>query len=338
MQIKNSIGTILLCAFISLEISAQDLHYSQFYNSPQNLNPAQTGIFNGDHRFMLSHRDQWRYVPVPWTTFSGAYDTNIVPFDNDKTFYGIGVNVNYDRQGDSKLTLLNIGLNGAIHAKLNEKNILSGGLNLGVANRGFDTKSLRWEKQWDGDVFNTSLPSQDIFQNTERVTFMELGLGGNYRYQKSSRTHLDLGVAVHHLLEPKVSFAGDSEAKLPRRFTFSGVGNVRLTGKVDMQLHALHQIQDKYKETIFGGLGKLHLNQDPGKELQIHLGLGYRTSKSWIPIAAIQYNQWYLSFNLDADRTDFNQAFNTSRGAYELHLRYIIKNVKPFRYKNCPIL
>lgn len=321
-----------------LTMHSQDLHYSQFYNSPQNINPALTGVFNGDHRFILSHRGQWRYVPVPWTTFSGAYDKNITPYHNEKLFYGMGFNLNYDRQGDSRLNLLNIGINGALHAKLNDKNIFSIGLGLGFASRGFDTKSLRWDKQWNGDIFNTSLSSQEAFESTERTSYFETGLGINYRYQKSNRTNLDLGIGALHLIEPSVQFLGDTPTKLPRRYTFTGVGNFKVADRFDIQLHLLHQLQGKYNETVFGGLGKLHLNQNRGKELQLHLGLGYRTSGSFIPTAAIQYKEWYVGFNLDVDKTDFNKTLNTSRGAYELHLRYIIKNVKPFRFKNCPIL
>ena len=337
-HLQNTLFTVIALLLCAMTAFSQDLHYSQFYNSPQNLNPAQTGVFNGDHRFVLSHRDQWRYVPVPWTTFSGAYDRNITPYRSEKQFYGIGFNINYDRQGDSRLNLLNLGLNGAIHRMINSRNILSLGANLGFATRGFDTKSLRWDKQWNGDVFDTSLPSQEAFQSTERINYLETGLGLNYRYQKSSRTTLDLGVAALHLIEPTASFYGDKDTKLPRRYTLNGVGNFQVSDQVDVQLHALHQIQSKYKETVFGGLAKLYLNQNRGKELQLHLGLGYRTSKSFIPTIAMQYNDWYLGFNVDVDRTPFNKALNTSRGAYELHLRYIIKNVKPFRYKNCPIL
>jgi type IX secretion system PorP/SprF family membrane protein len=330
--------TVFCFCMIHFSISAQDIHYSQFYNSPQNVNPAQTGIFNGDHRFIASHRSQWRFVPIPWTTFSGSYDKNITPYGNEKLFYGLGLNFNYDRQGDSRLNLINLGLNGAIHAKLNQKNILSAGLNVGFATRGFDTKSLRWDKQWNGDIFNTNLDSQEDFESVERTNYFETGLGINYRYQKSARTTLDLGVAAMHLIEPEVSFYGDKPTKLPRRYTLTGVGNFQLTEKLDLQLHALHQIQTKYDETLFGGLGKFHLNQERGKALQMHLGLGYRTSGSFIPTAAVQYNDWYVGFNLDIDKTGFNNSLNTSRGAYEMHIRYIIKNVKPFKFKNCMIL
>ena len=37
----------------------QDLHYTQFYNAHVNINPALTGIFNGDTRLSGKFRNQW---------------------------------------------------------------------------------------------------------------------------------------------------------------------------------------------------------------------------------------------------------------------------------------
>jgi type IX secretion system PorP/SprF family membrane protein len=328
-----------ICSFLtSTWCLSQDLHYSQFYNSPQNINPAQVGLFNADHRFILSLRDQWRYVPVPWTTLSGAYDRNILSNKSEKTFYGLGGNINYDRQGDSKLTLINLGINGALHRVLVTNWIGSIGANLGFGSRSFNSKALRWDKQWDEDHFDTSILSGETFADNESIFFLETGLGANIRWQKTSRTNADLGLGVLHLIEPTATFLGEQQTKLPRRLTLSGVGNFQLTEKLDLQVHALQQFQSKYRETVFGGLAKIYLNQNRGKELQLHLGLGYRTSGSLIPTVAFQYKTWYLSGNLDVDSTPFNQTLGTSRGAYELHLRHTIKNVKQFRFKNCPLL
>jgi len=331
------LSTFLLVIYGQI-IHGQDIHYSQFYNTPMNVNPALTGVFNGDHRFILSHRDQWRFVPVPWTTFSGSWDMVHTPFGSEKVFYGLGLQGNYDRQGDSRLNLLGLNLNGALHFVAHPHHILSLGLNIGFNNRGFDMRSLRWDRQWNGETFDTSLPSNESFQNTERISFIETGVGGNYRYQKSQRTYLNIGMGVHHLVEPNVSFAGEDDVKLPRRYSIIGEGNFQVHNHFDIQVHALHQLQRVYQETVLGVLGKIHVNQQRGKETEVHFGLGYRTSGSFIPTLAFKYQEWYLGMNLDLDRTDFNQRFNTNRGAYELHLQYIIKNVKSFRAKNCHIL
>lgn len=314
----------------------QDLHYSQFYHSPQNINPALVGMFNGDHRFYGSFRDQWRFVPVPWFTFSGAYDRKLFVL-GDKQFIGIGGILNHDRQGDSKFNLTSVNINAAYHRILSSNHIIGVGLVLGFASRGFNTKNLTWDKQWNGEVFDPNLPSQEQF-DLLRTNFLENGLGINYRYQKSDRTHVDIGASALHLIEPSVNHYNADDITLPRRLTFSGVGNIRLADFLDLQLHALHQLQGKYNETIFGGLAKLYIKDKPDKRFQIHAGLGYRTAKSLIPTIALQYNEILASFSYDVDRNAYNDITNSNRGGPELHVRYIITNVKPLnQVKVCPI-
>lgn len=326
----------LLVSMSTLE--AQDLHYSQFYNSPHNLNPSLTGMFDGNQRYILSGRDQWRYVPVPWTTVSASFDRRPAGADNMNIFLTWGLNINYDKQGDSKLTLIDFGGQLAFHNKVSQKSQLSLGLGLGYATKGFDTQSLTWDKQWDGEGFNTSLPSGEQYQNTERIHFLETKAGLNYRYRKSYRTWIDLGVSAIHLLEPEANFSNVEIEKLPRRYTANAVWNQMMSSSFDIQLHGLFQLQDRYDETVFGALVKLYLDEKKGNELAFHFGLGYRTSGSWIPTLAVAFNEWYLGFNLDVDRTAFNTAVNSSRGGYELHLSYIISKVRPMKYKNCSFI
>ena len=319
-------------------LDAQDLHYSQFYNSPQNINPALTGVFNGDHRIMVSMRDQWRFVPVPWFTLSAAYDRKLYVLKGDKHFLGVGASLNHDRQGDSKLNLSTINLNGAYHRIINAQNIISGGLVLGFSSRGFNNRLLTWDKQWDGEAFDSNLPTGESFSNLERINFLETGLGLNYRYQKNSRTFADLGASAIHLLKPNSAFYNNDVADLPRRISLSGTGQIRLVQAFDLQLHVLHQIQGKYTETILGGLGKIYLSEKRGKEFQLHFGMGYRTAQSFIPIMAVQFNNIYAGLSYDIDTNKFNDIVNSNKGGPEIHVRYIIANVKPMKEsKVCPV-
>lgn len=317
-------------------INGQDLHYSQFYNSPLNLNPAKTGIFNGDQRYIASVRDQWRFVPIPWLTFSGTYDMKIYQDDSDH-FFGVGGNFNYDRQGDSKINLSSLNLTGSYTRALNKQNLITAGLLLGFNSRGFNQETLTWDKQWDGVQFDPNLSSQEAF-DFERLSFLETGAGINYRWQKSERTKFDLGIGAYHLYEPSTAFYNNDQQKLPRHYTFSGIGNIKLTRTVDIQVQAMHQIQDQYQETLLGGLGKFYINEKRGKETELHLGVGYRTAGSWIPTLAVAFNSWYVSVSYDVDNTEFNQILESPRGGPEVHVRYIIKKVKPITTRKvCPI-
>ena len=77
---------VLFC-FVNEVVFAQDIHFSQFANSPLNLNPAQTGLFNGDYRIMANQRSQWSAVPIPYSTFSlGADMRNPIRLKNQGSY------------------------------------------------------------------------------------------------------------------------------------------------------------------------------------------------------------------------------------------------------------
>jgi len=50
---------IALILFVAWKLSAQDPHFSQYYFTPLEVNPALTGIFEGKYRASMSYRDQW---------------------------------------------------------------------------------------------------------------------------------------------------------------------------------------------------------------------------------------------------------------------------------------
>jgi len=334
----KSIALVLLVKFLFVNFAqAQDIHYSQFYNPVLILNPAKTGIFNGDDRFLLSYRDQWSSVPVPWRTFTASYDKKFYPSRSDNHFFSGGLSFNYDRQGDSNLSLSNLNLFGSYTKILNKRNLLTIGLGLGIASRAFDTENLVWDSQWNGATFDPGLPSLERF-DAERVNFLENTLGINYRWQKNKRTKFDLGLGVYHLLEPGVGFYDEEDITLPRRYNLSGIFSGKLTTRLDLQLQALGQLQDEYNELLVGGLLKLYVNQNRGKETELHVGIGYRTSGSFFPTAALQYKErYYFSINFERDVSGFGQYTNGSAG-FEAHFRYIIHKVKPLeQFKICPI-
>ena len=328
--------TFLIIFLFSFSLQGQDLHYSQFYNSPLNLNPANTGIFNGDERFMASYKDQWRSIPVPWTTFSGQYDRKFYLGKSDDSFVSGGVLFNYDKQGLSRLNLTNINFLGSYTKILNKRNLITAGIGLGYATRGLSLTTLSWDRQWDGDAFDPSLPSGEN-EDMDRISFFENSFGLNYRYQITSRTNFDFGIGFYHLIEPKVAFFTASDVKLPRRTNLNFRGTYQINNDFDIQGHALAQFQGDYREFLFGVLGKMYIQKQRGKEVNLHLGLGYRTSGTIIPTIALEFSRYYASFSYDVESI-LHDDRNVNTGGPELHFRYIITHVKPLKqFKICPI-
>jgi type IX secretion system PorP/SprF family membrane protein len=341
---RNILSFLFLVLFAGA-ISAQDIHYSQFYNSPLNVNPGKTGIFNGDKRINLSYRSQWSSVPVPWTTFSGSFDRKWYPKFGQKYFFSGGILLNHDRQGaQTSIGQSNFNITGSWTKILNEQNLFTIGAMVGYANRNFDATSLTWDNQWSGVGFDINLPIGEQL-DTRSTGFIDNGIGLNYRWQKSKRTKLDLGVGVFHLIEPNTSIiesnpGGDNSIKMPRRISLTGVGSFQLTSKVDIQLDALAQFQGDYTEFVVGALGKIYVNQRRGKETELHLGVGYRTSSALFPVVAIQYKNIYVSANYDVNVRDFSavNALGHRPTSFELHFNYIITDVRPLeKVKVCPI-
>jgi type IX secretion system PorP/SprF family membrane protein len=339
MKVRILLFTILFSLFL-VKISAQDIHYSQFYNAPLTISPALTGVFNGDQRVSVSLRDQWRSVPVPWFTATVGYDQKVYFKDSDKSFLGVGGFINYDRQGDSHLTLTNLNLTASYNYLLNKNNVLTVGGLVGFATRGFDTQELTWDRQWNGIEFVEGAGSGENF-NMERVAILETSLGLNYRWQANSRTKVDVGVGAWHLAAPEVNYIdrpnSTAVAHLPRRYSAYVIGGLALTERLDLQLDGMAQFQNAYTEYLVGGYLNYALSKQRGKTVDLRVGAGYRTSQSFYPKLAVRFNQAFVAFSYDIDLSDFSQ-HTSGRGGPELHFQYTITHVKPMGlFKVCPI-
>ncbi|MDA8693134.1 PorP/SprF family type IX secretion system membrane protein [Saprospiraceae bacterium] len=325
----------------SSNLIAQDLHYDQFYNAPLSVSPALTGIFNGDERFSASYRDQGRSIPVPYQTVSLGYDRKIYPKRNKKGFFGVGGFFNYDKQGDSDLRLLNLNLAGSYTRLLNSRNAITLGALVGYANRAFDPVNLTWDSQFNTttNTFDPSLSSNESF-DFENFNFVETSLGLNYRWQKSARTKLDLGVGAYHLTQPSSRFYNSVTQDLPIRLAFYGIYSRKLTEKLDLQLDALYQRQTSYREVLAGGYLNFYLKNQRGSQRQVRVGGGYKFNADVLFFKlGFQLNQWFVAASYDLDFSRFaDQHPGASGRGPEIHLQYIIKHVKPpGKFKVCPI-
>lgn len=323
-----------------VKVCAQDLHYSQFYNAPLSVSPSLTGIFNGDERFMVSYRDQGRSIPVPYQTFSLSYDRKIYPKRNKNGFFGAGAFFNYDSQGDSNLRLLNLNLSGSYTRILNDRNLITLGALIGYANRGFDPSSLTWDSNWNQTLGRFEAAPSGESWDFENFSFIESGLGLNYRWQKDARTKFDIGAGGWHLIQPKSRFRNNVDQKLPMRLALYGIYSRQLTEKLDLQLDGLYQLQNSYRESLLGAYLNFYLNQKRGKERQFRVGAGYKFNAQVLFFkAGVRFNNLFIGASWDNDfsRLAGDHVGASGRGP-EIHLQYIIKHVKPpGKFKICPI-
>lgn len=323
-------------------LSAQDVHFTQFYHSPSNLNPALTGVFHGDERYVVNYRNQWANVPVDFTTFAGAYDTRINPkFLKGKTL-GVGGQFYYDQAGDSKLFNAKLIGSAAYIHELNERNALSGGLGVGFALRGFSNDNLNYNSQFDGEVFNGDLTSGEedlIIENNKFYLDLSVGINWHHNKKKYTRSSIDAGVALFHFNRPSINlFLGDKEA-LDNRFNVFIDGTQQLHRRFDIRGRGLVQFKGPESEALLGLAGRFFIEPHRSKFLAIQLGIAYRVydeQDAWSPSVEFQYRAWTFGFSYDLNVSEFQAATNRNGGP-ELALIYRTAKAKPLDAKNCKI-
>lgn len=330
----------LLLYFVN-PASAQDIHFTQFYNTPQVISPGLTGIFDGDQRFIAAYRGQWYSANAPYSTFFGMFDQKIYTPKVKKGFFGVGGTLGHDRAGDAQLSLIQLQLNGSYTYPIDKENLITGGLMMGVGQRSFEFSKLRWHNQYTDGVFDPDLSPNESFTDNGFL-YGDLGVGLNYRSQKlGRRSFLDIGASYQHLNKPQQSFAEQGTSTLQPRSTIYLIQQLQVSETLDLYWNGMAQIQDVYVEGVAGIGGRYHLNQSRGKELAIQAGVAWRfhsISDAAITNIEVHYQYWRLGLSYDINVSDFRAATNRNGGP-EVTIRYVIHKVKPVPlFRVCPII
>jgi len=86
----HKIVLTLFCVMVFCNGYAQDLHFSQFNQVPQLINPSLTGAFQGDFRGIMNYRDQWSSI-APYKTYSLAIDGGLFKKKLTGKYLGAGL-------------------------------------------------------------------------------------------------------------------------------------------------------------------------------------------------------------------------------------------------------
>lgn len=327
MKLNISIAGVILYFLTIQLISAQDIHLSQYHFDRLMVNPALTGIFNGNRQVALIHKQQYFSVPVDYLTFSGSYDTKFLKTQNQPGFFSAGVLFNYDQAGDSKLSLGSLTVNGSYTRALTRSFFITGGAYIGGGQRRFSLTDLEWDSQWDGTIFRPDLPTGESFSRTS-FFFFDVGAGLNLRLQGRDRTKIDIGVGTFHLTRPNYAFYETDDIKLPIRFSWYGMGVLKLFSRLDLYANGLIQNQGPYQEIVAGGGIIIHISNKIAREVELHLGVANRLDDAVIPMVAIGYDGWKAGFAYDVNTSGFKVATDKAGGP-EFFVTYTWKKLWP---------
>lgn len=330
---------LIICCFVglgSLSVNAQDIHFSQFYLSPLNLNPAMTGVMNCNVRLVANYRNQWASVlnSNAFNTYSVSYDQRIPVGRYD--FFGVGGTFWGDKAGELDFATLQGRLSFSYSKKMggyrNKAHYLVIGADAGVSQRSIDFLNARYGTQHDGNGgFNGALPTFETFNNTNFL-FADVAAGLLWFTVFDEDNNLYIGGAYNHLNRANQSFEDAEFEALYSRFTAHAGGEFMITNTVGLVPGIIALRQGPSFELNTGTSLKFLLGGNRRQYQAFQIGAWMRlsnhfekttTADAMILSTRFDYNDFSLGFSYDINVSSLRPASNAN-GAFEFALVYKI--------------
>lgn len=322
-MLKKSLLLIVFC-FVVLQSQAQDQHFSQFFNSPQNLNPALSGVFNGDLRIAANHKNQWRTLPVPYRTYSISADGKL-PLGLKNDYVCVGILFNNDKSGDGAYTTNQAGISLAYLKKLNKdsSSFLSFGIQPSLVSKNINLSKLSFDNQFSDGAYNSAIASGENFNRTN-LQFLDVSAGISFHQKINQRSNATLGFSYAHFLSQNTSFFSDKSTVLNPKIIAHATFVFNLTESFDLIPVVLYESQNKAKEIVAGTQARFIFENKSDKTRAFSLGAFMRLKDAFIVNAQLDYNHYRFGLSYDITTSALKNA-NNRLGGIELSIVYIMK-------------
>jgi type IX secretion system PorP/SprF family membrane protein len=335
MKKLNHIAVVMMMIVFPKMINAQDVHFSQYLQTPLLINPAQTGMIDGNHRVLLNYRSQWTAVGAPYKTIGFSYDTHILQNrSSNGSYMGLGLVVFKDKAGDSRLeqTQISASASGVIH--VNDDNTLSLGIQGGYAQRSIVLDNLKWGNQYDGNQYDPNLSSNEV-SGFNNYAFADAAAGAVWQYRKdkesfasgTSFSKMEAGISVFHLTTPTQKYY-DMQEVLHRKFVVHASMEMDIkNSRVALVPSMVFMQQGVLREVLFGSMIKYKMQQRTskytgiGKNASVYFGLQMRLKDAFIPMVMYEMESYAIGISYDVNSSGLKNV-SSGRGGYELMLRF----------------
>jgi type IX secretion system PorP/SprF family membrane protein len=320
-------------------LKAQDLHFSQFFNSPLLVNPANTGFLpDADYRLGAHYRNQWSSILAsPYKTMSIFGDAQVMRNKFDNAWLGLGGVILSDVAGSGSLRSTKFYASLAYHQMLGEASLLSAGFNLGIVNKQIDMSKLKFPDQFNGKFFDNSITTS-VSLNTNSIYYFDVQTGLNYAYFPDENTYINIGYSIHHVNRPLETFFSDNADSSRISMRHIGYLNalLKVNDRVIINPNAYYTIQAKASELVGGIIANYDLTENGN--VQLIAGLYYRLGDAVVPMLGFQLKNIKFTFSYDATVSALKN-FNNMRGASEFNIidyGYYKQNNSDSRKVLCP--
>jgi len=307
------ISISLLCLLGASRVNAQiDPHFSQYYANPLWLNPAMTGVTDGDYRVTLNAKQQWSSLSNAYTTAGASFD--MAPTKN-LAFGGMILNQN---AGDISFNYLNALASAAYRIRFGRAGLdmINFGIQAGILNKSFDPSKITLGSQFGSNGFDGTFPINESFTSSNTLV-PDVNAGVMY-FDGNSDQKLNVfgGVSANHLTRPVDRFLGNN-VRIPIRFTAHGGVRVKVSDALDVTPNGLYMRQGTAYETSVGAYGQYYVNP----ETDLLFGSNYRHKDAAIAFVGMHLKNVSFGVSYDFNTSNLNRATN-SRGGLELSVSF----------------
>lgn len=316
------ISVLFFCMCISTSVKGNDPYFTQFFNSPLNLNPAYTGTANGSLRFNFNYRN-YLYALSSYETYSFAMDMPLFENKWKGDFIGLGLIVNNDVSGAS-VNRINALLSMAYHKAIgkNGNQYLSVGFQGGIIQNDANFSGLSTQSQWvPGVGYDPSLGNGENF-SMEKVLVPDLNVGLLWYMFIGDRSMLYLGISAAHLTEPNISVFEGTDTKLNRKYLGHLGSYIGLNAKMGMVPAVVFTQQNNLNSYNYGVNFEYDLSQAK-QEVLLTFGPWMRNLDAVIIYGGVLWKKLHFGISYDLAISELNTA--KGNGGVEFSISYNLK-------------
>lgn len=337
--------SIVLLAFFYSFLTAQDVHFSQYYDFAPTLNPALTGNYDGSYRVAAIYRNQWSSSLQKYAYNTPGAFIDLPLFEGllrgDKI--GAGIFAFNDISGAAGLTNLTVGGNLAYHlafGKTNQHQISLGFQGAFVQKR-IDPNRVTFFDQFD-EISWSGYNSTS--ENLSRTSFFygDFGAGLYWKSKFSKVVKTQLGISATHIqsffgatdqaflitnnnlspLYPRISTDLGFEFTVKDRYIIAPQGLYMMQGPTKK----INQMQ----EILVGMMLGYKFNTGFRNNTALMLGAKYRVKDAVIPTLSIEFRNFKIGAAYDITLSNL-KASNRRQGAFEICMVYTGESIRSFK-------
>ncbi len=328
MKSRFYVFVVLLAAMRADESVAQiDAHFSQYYISPMILNPALTGLTDGDYRVSAIFRSQFgntlmsKGASADMTTGgNGNFGLDLFSQSTSDGAYSY-------RTGHLDYAYTGVRWGNGLH------HCLSLAMQAGIIQRAFDVTKLQLGDQWTSGVgYQPGNPGGESIAHPTMLSF-DAGVGAvYYDTDPDKKYNFFGGIGAFHLSRPGNAFLNGVD-HLPIRYSIHAGLRIASSEQVSVVPNVLYMREGNAEEKMLGAYVQLYVNEST----DVMVGGNWRVKDALSPFVGFYAAGLTVGMSYDVPATGVYSA-GRGTGSYEVSVSYTGRNKKtmPTRPFRCP--